>query len=103
MEALPGSPWVTRTEVPQARRGVQRFARDARRLRRPWTRKAAATSKRHADGILRYCQHPITNGVTEGLNGKIMAIKRKTCGFRNPQNFQTAIYFHCGELDLYPR
>ena len=24
-------------------------------------------------------------------------------GFRNAQNFTTAIYFHCGGLDLYPR
>jgi len=24
------------------------------------------------------------------------------CGFRNMENFKTAIYFHCGGLDLYP-
>ena len=48
-------------------------------------------------------KHPITNGVAEGLNSKIMSIKRKTGGFRNPSDFTTAIYFHCGELDLYPR
>jgi len=24
------------------------------------------------------------------------------CGFRNIENFKTAIYFHCGGLDLYP-
>jgi hypothetical protein len=23
-------------------------------------------------------------------------------GFRNRENFKTAIYFHCGGLDLYP-
>ena len=32
-----------------------------------------------------------------------MSIKRKAGGFRNPSNFTTAIYFHCGGLDLYPR
>jgi transposase len=57
---------------------------------------------RHLDGVLRFVQHPITNGVAEGLNSKIMSIKRKAGGFRNPQNFTTAIYFHCGGLDLYP-
>jgi transposase len=57
---------------------------------------------RHLDGVLRFVKHPITNGVAEGLNSKIMSIKRKAGGFRNPQNFATAIYFHCGGLDLYP-
>jgi transposase len=32
-----------------------------------------------------------------------MSIKRKAGGFRNAQNFMTAIYFHCGGLDRYPR
>ena len=48
-------------------------------------------------------RHPITNGVAEGLNSKIMSIKRKAGGVRNPSHFTTAIYFHCGGLDLYPR
>jgi len=52
--------------------------------------------------VLNYCRHQITNGVAEGLNSKIMTIKRKCCGFRNVENFKTAIYFHCGGLDLYP-
>ena len=43
------------------------------------------------------------NGVAEGLNSKIMTIKRKACGFRNLENFKTAIYFFCGGLDLYPQ
>jgi len=32
-----------------------------------------------------------------------MTIKRKACGYRNKENFKTAIYFFCGGLDLYPR
>jgi transposase len=66
-------------------------------------KQVAATLKRHLDGVLRFVNHPITNGVAEGLNSKIMSIKRKAGGFRNPSNFTTAIYFHCGGLDLYPR
>jgi transposase len=66
-------------------------------------KQVAATLKRHLDGVLRFAKHPITNGVAEGLNSKIMSIKRKAGGFRNAQNFTTAIYFHCGGLDLYPR
>lgn len=66
-------------------------------------KKVAGMLKRHLDGVLRFAKHPITNGVTEGVNSKIMSIKRKAGGFRNAQNFATAIYFHCGGLDLYPR
>jgi transposase len=65
--------------------------------------RVAATLKRHRSRVLRFVQHPITNGVAEGLNSKIMSIKRKAGGFRNPAHFTTAIYFHCGGLDLYPR
>jgi len=86
-----------------AARFFRRWFHWARCSRLEPVRRSAATLKRHVDGILRYCQHPITNGATEGLNSKIMTIKRKACGFRNPHNFQTAIYFHCGGLDLYPR
>jgi transposase len=66
-------------------------------------KQVAATLKRHLDGVLRFVQHPITNGVAEGLNSKIMSIKRKAGDFRNPANFTTAIDFHCVSLDLYPR
>lgn len=58
--------------------------------------------KSRIEQVLNYCDHPITNGVAEGINSKIMTIKRKCCGFRNIENFKTAIYFHCGGLDLYP-
>lgn len=86
---------------------VARFFRQwygwARRSQLEPIRRVAATLRRHVAGVLRYCRHRITNGVAEGLNSKIMTIKRKACGFRNPQHFTTAIYFHCGGLDLYPR
>lgn len=59
--------------------------------------------QRHPHGVLRFVQHPITNGVADGLNSNVMSIKRKAGGFRNPQNFTTAIYFHCGGRGLYPR
>lgn len=65
-------------------------------------RKAAETIRRHIDNILTYYQHPVTNAMSEGLNSKIQKIKSMACGFRNIENFKTAIYFHCGGLDLYP-
>jgi len=65
-------------------------------------RKAAETVRRHIDNILTYYAHPVTNAMSEGLNSKIQKIKSMACGFRNTENFKTAIYFHCGGLDLYP-
>jgi transposase len=50
-----------------------------------------------------FCKHPITNGVAEGLNSKIMTIKRGACGFRNMGHFKTAVYFYCGGLNPYSR
>jgi transposase len=40
--------------------------------------------------------------VSEGINSKIQTIKKMANGFRNREHFKTAIYFHCGGLDLYP-
>jgi transposase len=66
-------------------------------------RKVAKSLKAHAHNILTYCKHRITTGVAEGINSKIMSIKRLAGGFRNMENFKTAIYFYCGGLDLHPR
>jgi transposase len=52
--------------------------------------------------VVSYCTHRITNSVAEGMNSKIMSIKRRVGGFRNRQNFKTAIFFYCGGLSLYP-
>ncbi len=65
-------------------------------------RKAAETIRRHIANIVTYDQHPITNAMSEGLNSQIQKIKCMACGFRNTEHFKTAIYFHCGGLDLYP-
>lgn len=64
---------------------------------------AAKTIKRHLHNILTYVKHRITNALGEGLNSKIEKIKRMACGYRNREHYKTAIYFHCGGLDLYPR
>lgn len=64
--------------------------------------KLAKTLKRYLNYIVSHARHQISNGVAEGLNSKIMSIKRRACGFRNGENYKTAIYFYCGRLDLYP-
>lgn len=65
-------------------------------------KKVAKTIKDRLKNVVSYCTHGITNAVAEGMNSKIMAIKRRVGGYRNIENFKTAIYFYCGGLDLYP-
>ncbi len=66
-------------------------------------KKVARTINERLANVVSYCRHGITNAVAEGLNSKIMSIKRRVGGYRNRENFKTAIYFYCGGLDLYPR
>jgi len=57
---------------------------------------------RHLPNVLTYFKHRITNAVAEGLNSKIASAQKRACGFRNPDHFKIAVYFHCGGLNLYP-
>lgn len=66
-------------------------------------REVAWLIKRHWTNVVTYFWHRITNAVSEGLNSKIQTIKKMAYGFRNKDHFKTAIFFHCGGLDLYPR
>lgn len=72
------------------------------RSRMPAVLKVAKMVKSHLHNILTYYAHGITNAVSEGLNSAIQTIKKRAGGYRNVENFKTAIYFHCGGLDLYP-
>lgn len=72
----------------------------ARRSRLAPVKKAALTVKSHIANILTYYRHKITNSTAEGINSLIDAIQRLSRGFRNPEHFKTAIYFHCGGLHL---
>ncbi len=86
-----------------ARRFFQRWYFWATHSRLPEVVKAAKTIQRHLDNILTYLAHPITNALNECINGQIEKVKRMACGYRNREHYKTAIYFHCGGLDLYPR
>jgi transposase len=66
-------------------------------------KKLAKSLKERIDNIVTYCTHGITNAFAEGINSKIMSIKRRADGYRNIENFKKAILFYCGGLDLYPR
>ena len=61
----------------------------------------ARMMKAHLEKIMNYFVHRITNARAEGINSKIALIE-KAYGFRNKEHLKTAIYFRCGNLQLYP-
>jgi transposase len=72
------------------------------RSRLPPMIETARMLKRRFENIITYLRHPITNALSESINAKIQWVKYTARGFRNKRNFQIAIYFHCGGLDLVP-
>ena len=100
--AAPASRLWNYTYEASARKFWRRWNFWATHSRLEPVKEAAKTIREHIDNILTYCRHRITNAVSEGLNSKIQTIKKMACGFRNQENFKTAIFFHCGGLDLYP-
>ncbi len=64
--------------------------------------KVAKLISTHLANIMSYFEHRITNATAEGLNSKISTIQKRAYGFRNIEHLKTAIYFHCGGLELWP-
>ena len=58
--------------------------------------------RRHLPNLLTYLQHGITNAGVKALTATIPWVKKPAPGFRNMEQFKTAIYFQCGGLDLCP-
>jgi transposase len=61
---------------------------------------AAHTVKRHWDGILRWFNSKIANGLIEGINSLVQAAKAKARGYRSTRNLKAMIYLVTGKLDL---
>lgn len=68
---------------------------------RPMLEKARML-KRRFENIVTYLRLGVTNAASESINSKVQWVKYTARGFRNKENFKTAIYFHCGKLDLMP-
>jgi transposase len=61
---------------------------------------AARTVKRHWDGILRWFDSKIANGLIEGINSLVQAAKAKARGYRSTRNLVAIVYLLAGKLDL---
>jgi transposase len=93
--------WAYRS-VGWARRFWQRWYFWATHSRLTPMIEVAKLIARHLPNVLTYFSHRITNAVAEGLNSKIATVQKRACGYRNPDHFKIAVYFHCGGLNLYP-
>jgi len=62
--------------------------------------KAAKTLKRHWDGIVKWYESKINNGILEGLNSVIQAAKSKARGYRTFKNYKIIVYLLTGKLDF---
>lgn len=63
-------------------------------------KKAARMIKNHWDGVLRWRQSAINNGLLEGLNSLIQAAKAKARGFRKISYFKIIAFLVTGKLDF---
>ena len=61
---------------------------------------AARTVKHHWDGILRWFDSRIANGLIEGINSLVQAAKAKARGYRSTRNLKAIVYLLAGKLDL---
>jgi len=61
---------------------------------------AARTILRHRDGILRWFDSRIANGLIEGINSLVQAAKAKARGYRSTRTLKAITYLIAGKLDL---
>lgn len=73
----------------------------ARSRLRPFC-KLARTVRRHLEGILAYVATGLSNGRTEGLNGKIRTITRRSYGFHSATSLISLIFLCCSGITLQP-
>ena len=72
----------------------------ARRSRLEPMKKVALTLQRHRDGILRWFNSRIANGLIEGINSLVQAAKAKARGYRSTRTLKAITYLIAGKLDL---
>ena len=65
-------------------------------------KKLARTVDKHFDGILAYIPERLNNGRTEGINGKVPTITRRSYGFHSVTNLIALIFLCCSGIALLP-
>jgi transposase len=86
----------------QAETKLEEWIRWARRSGLEPFFKLGATIKTHLAGILAYIRTRLSNGRTEGLNGKARTLTRRSFGFHAAESLIAMLKLCCGGIHLSP-
>jgi transposase len=89
-------------DVDAARLKLHEWTAWAARSRLAPFKRLAGTIKKHFDRILAYIPERLSNGRTEGTNGKIRAITRRSYGFHSASSLIAMIFLCCSGIALLP-
>lgn len=85
-----------------AEQKLEQWIRWARRSRLAPFKRVAATIRAHAAGILAYVRSGLSNGRTEGLNGKARTLTRRAYGFHSAHGLIALLKLCCSGIHLRP-
>lgn len=93
---------LDKRQVNVARKKLGEWVAWASRSRLDPFTKLARTITKHMEGILGYVQTRLSNGIVEGLNGKIRTITRRAYGFHSASGLIALIFLCCSGIKLQP-
>jgi transposase len=85
-----------------APRRLDQWIRWARRSRLAPFKRIAATLRTHRAGVLAYVDTRLSNGRTEGLNGKARTITRRSYGFHSAAPLIAMLFLCCSGIMMLP-
>jgi transposase len=86
----------------QAMMFFKQWYRDAMRSKLEPVKKVAVSLKENITGVMNFFVFHITNAYSEGINSTIQAIIKRANGYRNRERLKRDLYFHLGNLNMYP-
>ncbi len=89
-------------QINVARRRLVSWIAEARRSGLHHFKRIAGTIEKYINGILEYIRTRLSNGRTEGLNGKIRTITRRAFGFHSAGALIAMIFLCCGGVHVTP-
>ena len=89
-------------QINVARKRLLEWIAEARSSKLRHFVRVAGTIDKHLDGILEYIRSRLTNGPTEGLNGKTRTITRRAFGFHSASALIAMIFLCCGGVNVTP-
>jgi transposase len=93
---------LDRRQINVARERLDQWIEEAAESGLDHFARAARTIERYQEGILEYVRTRFSNGRTEGLNGKIRTITRRSFGFHSASSLIAMIFLCCGGVHVTP-